>query len=71
MSAAASQVRVRAARAGDAAGILALERSFPGDRMSVRSVRHFLRVPTASVRVAVAGGNIAGAVILLLRRNSR
>lgn len=71
MSAAASQVRVRAARAADAAGILALERSFPGDRMSARSVRHFLRVPTARVRVAVAGGNIAGAIILLLRRNSR
>lgn len=71
MSAAVPSVRVRAARASDAAGILQLEQSFPGDRMSARSVRHFLRAPGACVRVAVIGAGVAGAIILLLRRNSR
>ena len=67
----APAVRVRAARAGDAAGIFELERSFPGDRMSARSVRRFLNAPGACIRVATVGAAIAGAIILLLRRNSR
>jgi ribosomal-protein-alanine N-acetyltransferase len=67
----AASLRVRAARATDAVGILQLEQSFPGDRMSARSVRHFLVTPTASVRVATIDGGVAGAIILLLRRNSR
>ena len=67
---AAPAARLRTARAGDVDGILALERSFPGDRMSARSVRRFIGAPGACVRVAAVGTRIAGALVLLLRRNS-
>lgn len=68
---AASAVRIRKARRADAAAILALEDSFPSDRMSARAVRRFLAVPSARVLVADRDGAVAGALILLLRRNSR
>ncbi|MES0873913.1 GNAT family N-acetyltransferase [Sinimarinibacterium thermocellulolyticum] len=71
MNRALRTARVRRARAEDAAGILALEQHFPGDRMSARSVRHLLRAASACVRVACLDGAVVGAVILLLRRNSR
>lgn len=61
--------RLRAARAADVAGILELERLFPGDRMSPASVRRFLRVPSANVFVAESrGGEIVGALVLSFRR---
>ncbi len=62
-------MRIRAARADDAAGILALEASFPTDRMSARSVRRFIGLQ--AVLVAVSGRTVVGALVLLLRRNSR
>lgn len=69
--AAARSVRVRRGRAADAGAILALEEAFPTDRMSARAVRRFLAAPGARVLVVEAGGDVAGALILLLRRNSR
>ena len=69
MSTAAAPVRIRTARAEDAAGILALEAAFPTDRMSARSVRRF--IAAGAVVVAVCGRAIVGALVLLLRRNSR
>ncbi|MBI3171593.1 MAG: hypothetical protein HYZ32_03255, partial [Hydrocarboniphaga effusa] len=46
MSRRPAAVRIRPGRAADAAAILALEAAFPTDRMSARSVRRFLSVPT-------------------------
>ncbi len=62
--------RIRPGRLRDADGILALEAGFSTDRMSARSVRYFLSAATAQVLVADAGGQVAGALIVLLRRNS-
>jgi [ribosomal protein S18]-alanine N-acetyltransferase len=69
VSRAAGPVRIRPARAADAAGVLALEAAFPTDRMSARSVRRFITAQT--VLVAVAGQAVVGALVLILRRNSR
>lgn len=66
----ARALRIRRGRAADAQAVLALEASFPTDRMSARSVRRFLAVPSARVLVAEVDGRIGGALILLLRRNS-
>lgn len=63
-------VRIRAATPADVAGILALERLFPGDRMSAASVRRFLRIETADVIVADRQGALVGALVILVRRNS-
>lgn len=63
-------LRVRRAVPGDAPAVLALEASFPTDRMSARSVRRFLQAPTARVLVATRGRDVVGALVLLLRRNS-
>lgn len=63
-------LRLRAAGPADALGILDLERHFPSDRMSLRSVRHLLRSPAARVWVVQAQVIIA-ALILLTRRNSK
>lgn len=76
-AAVAGRARIRRARAGDLPGILALEQLFPGDRMSARAARRFLRVPSARVWVAElpADGSRAaqmvGVIVLLLRRNSQ
>jgi [ribosomal protein S18]-alanine N-acetyltransferase len=68
---AAGPIRVRSGRTADAAAILTLEESFPGDRMSARSVRRFLASPSARVQVATVGGETVGALVLLLRRNTQ
>lgn len=62
---------IRRARAGDAAGILALEELFPSDRMSARSARRFLRSASAGVWVAAASDTVAAALVLLMRRRAR
>ena len=62
---------IRRARVSDAAGILALEAHFPSDRMSARTVRRFLSVPSATVWVATQNAAIIGSLILLTRRNTR
>lgn len=64
-------VRIRRARAGDAAAILAMEEHFPGDRMSARSVRDFLRSPRACVLMAQAGREPLGCLVMLTRKASR
>jgi ribosomal protein S18 acetylase RimI-like enzyme len=63
--------RIRRARSEDAAAILTLEELFPGDRMSLRSVRRFLRAPNARIWVAVLDGAVVGNLILLGRKDSR
>lgn len=67
----ASGGSIRKARIDDAAAILRLEDQFPTDRMSLRSVRRFLRVPSAQVWVAEREGAVVGALIWLSRSNSR
>jgi ribosomal protein S18 acetylase RimI-like enzyme len=43
---------------------------FADDRMSRRSLRHFLIAPSAEVVVAEHGGRIAGCAVVLFRPNS-
>ncbi|MGH8505065.1 MAG: GNAT family N-acetyltransferase [Stenotrophobium sp.] len=63
--------RVRRARPDDAQAIYDLERHFPSDQMTLRSVRDFLRSPRASVWIAqVEAGHVAGNLILLTRARS-
>lgn len=70
-SSTAAEPHIRKARPEDAAAILRLEDQFPSDRMSLRSVRRFLRVPSAQVWVAERNGAVVGALIWLSRRNGR
>jgi ribosomal-protein-alanine N-acetyltransferase len=65
-----ASIQLRAGRVDDADALLALEAHFPGDRMSRRSVRHLLRVPTARVWLIVVQGEVVAAAIVLLRRGS-
>lgn len=65
-----SEVRVRAATLADAPAMLALEALFPSDRMSARSLRRFIAVPSARVFVAVRGAEQLGNLVLLLRSGS-
>lgn len=68
----APQFAIRRARSADAAAILEMEKLFPSDRMSPRSVRNFLRSPSARVWIACAMPSTAvGSLILLTRRGSR
>lgn len=62
--------RIRPGRPQDLEGILALEAGFSSDRMSARTVRYFLSAASARVLIADRGGQVAGALILLLRRGS-
>jgi [ribosomal protein S18]-alanine N-acetyltransferase len=63
--------KVRPAEHEDDAAILTLEELFPSDRMSLRSVRHFLKSPSARTWVAELQGAVVGNLILLTRSNSR
>ncbi len=65
--------RVRKAERGDLDALMELEhRVFATDRLSRRSLRHFLKSPTADVIVAEAGdGRLAGTAIVLFRPRSR
>jgi [ribosomal protein S18]-alanine N-acetyltransferase len=64
------QGRVRPAHHQDDSAILTLEELFPSDRMSLRSVRHFLKSPSAHTWVAELDGAVVGNLILLTRKNS-
>lgn len=66
-----SKKKIRKARRADAAAILTLEKYFPGDRLSRRSVRALLRARSAQVLLAESGRQALGAAVLLTRRNSR
>jgi ribosomal protein S18 acetylase RimI-like enzyme len=61
---------IRRACLDDARGIEALESLFTTDLISLRSIRRFLRVPTASVWVATLDGLVVGNLISLTRRGS-
>jgi ribosomal-protein-alanine N-acetyltransferase len=69
--------KLRIARPADARGIFDLEQHFSSDRMSLRSVRNFLRSGSARVWVAVpsrgsgAPGAVLAALILLVRRGAK
>jgi ribosomal protein S18 acetylase RimI-like enzyme len=68
-----ADIGVRKAERGDLDALIALEqRVFATDRLSRRSLRHFLASPTAAVIVAEAqGGRLAGTAIVLFRPRSR
>jgi len=64
-------IRVRGAALSDLDALMELEQQvFATDRMSRRSLRHFLRAPTARVIVAEIGGELAGTATLLFRPKS-
>lgn len=63
-----SAIRIRHGAARDAAAILEMEAHFPSDRMSARSVRNFLRTPSAHVWVVEAMDELAGSLVLLTRK---
>jgi len=66
-----SQVHVRAGSAADLDALIDLEtKVFATDRMSRRSLRHFLTASTATVIVAEYDGRIAGSAVVLFRPNS-
>ena len=63
---------IRVGRLADVDAILALEAQFPSDRMSRRSVRRFLAVPSAQVLIAEdAAGVVVGNLVWLRRAGSR
>jgi ribosomal-protein-alanine N-acetyltransferase len=64
-------VHLRRARMADLDDLLELEiLVFANDRMSRRSLRHFLSTPSATVVVAQHGGYIVGCAVVLFRPNS-
>jgi len=64
----AAEVRLRKAGPGDLDALVALEqRVFATDRLSRRSLRHFLTSSTAEVLVAQQGECLAGTAIVLFR----
>ncbi|HEY6257440.1 MAG TPA: peptidase C39 family protein [Xanthobacteraceae bacterium] len=64
-------VRIREADLADLAALDALEhRVFATDHLSRRSLRHFLRAPTAEVIVAEQHGQLVGTAIVLFRPRS-
>src|ERR1700722_16357427 len=64
-------VRLRGAQVADLDALDALEHPvFPPDPLSRRSLRHFLRSPTAAVIVAEHEGDLAGTAIVLFRPRS-
>ncbi len=67
---AAASLVIRRAGLGDADGIFALESLFTSDLISLRSIRRFLRVPTAKVWVATLDERIVGNLICLTRKGS-
>lgn len=62
--------RLRTARAADLPALLALEQTFPGDRMSARQFRHHLASPRARWVVCAEGGRLLGYALVLLRRDT-
>ncbi len=65
------QIHVRKAGPADLDALMELEhRVFATDRLSRRSLRHFLQAPTAEVVVAEEPGRLAGTAIVLFRPRS-
>jgi [ribosomal protein S18]-alanine N-acetyltransferase len=64
--------KLRPSRATDLDALLDLERqAFTADRLSRRSLRHFLASPRATLIVAETTGKLAGCALLLYRRGSK
>ena len=62
---------LRPGHASDLAALLAIEtEGFSSDRLSRRSLRHFLTSPKASVLVAEAGEQVAGYALVMFRDRS-
>ncbi len=71
-AAAASAGGIRRGSLADVEAVLALEALFPSDRMSRRSVRRFLSVPTAQLLIAEgANAAVVGNLVWLRRKGSR
>jgi [ribosomal protein S18]-alanine N-acetyltransferase len=66
----AGSLGLRQAVAADLEALLALEETFPGDKLSRRAMRHHLASPNALCLVAEAGGRLVGYVLLLRRGDS-
>lgn len=64
----ATPVTVRPAERRDLDTLVALEKEFPGDRMSRPAMSRMLARETAQVWVAVQGGEVVGDAIVLYRR---
>jgi ribosomal protein S18 acetylase RimI-like enzyme len=65
------RVNLRRGRMSDLDALLGLEEAtFTVDRLSRRSVRHFLAAPTATFIVATAGGRLVGYALVLYRPRS-
>lgn len=62
---------IRPAVADDLEALLAIERRFPGDRLSRRAFRHHLASPCAVVLVEEIGGYLTGYALLLRRSDTR
>ena len=64
--------RIRDGRPADLAVLCEIEtRSFAADRLSARSLRRLIGRPSACLRVAVAGGEVVGYHLVLMRSRSR
>ncbi|MDP3294382.1 MAG: N-acetyltransferase [Nevskia sp.] len=64
--------RIRRGSLADVDAVLALEALFPSDRMSRRTVRRFLTVPTAELLIAEnADAAVVGNLVWLRRKGSR
>jgi len=62
---------IRAATLSDVDCLLALETdSFASDRLTLRSFRHFVRAPTAVLRLMSEGADVLGYYLLLFRARS-
>lgn len=61
---------IRGSGPTDLGALLALERAFPGDRLSRRAFRHHLHSPRALLLVDDSGTPLAGYVLLLRRKDS-
>lgn len=63
-------MRLRRARLSDLPALIALEREFPGDRLSNRSFRHLLERANAEVWVCEERGVLLGDAVVLYRRGT-
>lgn len=63
--------RIRGGGLADVEAVLALEALFPSDRMSRRTVRRFLSVPTAQLLIAENAAAVVGNLVWLRRKGSR
>jgi ribosomal protein S18 acetylase RimI-like enzyme len=65
------EVQIRSGTADDLDALLELEtKVFATDRMSRKSLRHFLGSPTAKILIAESEGRIAGSAVVLFRPKS-